>query len=336
MKVFLTNIPAFYKNNLFNRIAEKEELMVLFTGLVTDGSIRNKDFFKGDMKYHYKWLKGNQLSMTLQFLKYILTHKYDEVILMGWETLVPWPAIFFAPKRKRAAQVESSIYESHTNGWRAWIKRIFFSRLSKCYCSGKGQVELTRALHFHGKNIITKGVGVFNYISQPPYQERKEVKNFIFVGRLSEEKNLEFLIRQFNRHSELHLDIIGDGPQKEELEKIATQNVHILGAIDNKQLPQYYQNADVFVLASISETWGLVVEEALNNGLPVMVSDHVGCAPEIVNENNGVVFKLSDDDFDKKLKYISDIKRYNDMRKKISEMDFEKIERRQVDCYLSN
>lgn len=336
MKVFLTNIPAFYKNNLFNRIAEKEELMVLFTGLVTDGSIRNKDFFKGDMKYHYKWLKGNQLSMTLQFLKYILTHNYDEVILMGWETLVPWPAIFFAPKRKRAAQVESSIYESHTNGWRAWIKRIFFSRLSKCYCSGKGQAELTRALHFHGKNIITKGVGVFNYISQPPYQERKEVKNFIFVGRLSEEKNLEFLIRQFNRHSELHLDIIGDGPQKEELEKIATQNVHILGAIDNKQLPQYYQNADVFVLASISESWGLVVEEALNNGLPVMVSDHVGCAPEIVNENNGVVFKLSDDDFDKKLKYISDIKRYNDMRKKISEMDFEKIERRQVDCYLSN
>lgn len=334
MKIFLTNIPSFYKINLFNKIAEKEELMVLFTGLVTDGSIRNKDFFKGDKKFHYKWLKGSQLTMTWQFLKYIISHHYDEVILMGWETLVPWPAIFFAPKKKRAAQVESSIYESHTTGWRAWIKRIFFSRLSKCYCSGKAQADLTKALHFHGKNVITKGVGVFNYIAQPPYVERKEVKNFIFVGRLSEEKNLKFLIRQFNSHPELHLDIIGDGLQKKELEDIAKENIHIWGAIDNKLLPKYYQHSDIFVLPSLSEPWGLVIEEALNNGLPVMVSDHVGCAPEIVNENNGVVFKLTDEDFEEKLNFISDIKRYNAMRKNISELDFEKIEQQQVNCYL--
>lgn len=334
MKVILTNIPSFYKINLFNRIAKKEDIQVFFTGLVTDGSVRDKDFFKDDMNFHYKWLKGNQLSMAFQFTRWILRHRYDELILMGWETLVPWSAVFLAPKRKRAAQVESSIYESHTTGWRATIKKIFFSRLNKCYCSGKAQAELARALKFRGKIVITKGVGIFNYIPQPPYEERKEVRNFIFVGRLSEEKNIEYLINQFNRHPELHLDIIGSGPKEEELKKLAKSNTKFYGSIKNIQLPNYYKNSDVFVLPSKSETWGLVVEEALNNGLPVMVSDHVGCAPEIVNEHNGVVFKLTDEDFEKKLKMISNIDTYNDMRKSISKMDFEKIEERQVNCYL--
>lgn len=334
MKIFLTNIPSFYKINLFNRIAEKEELTVLYTGLVTDGSIRNKDFFKGEMKFHYEWLRGNQLSMACQFLKYLRTHKYEEVILMGWETLVPWPAIFFAPKKKRAAQVESSIFESHTSGLRAWIKSLFFSRLSKCYCSGKAQADLTRALHFKGKVVITKGVGVFNYVPQPPYVERREVKNFLFVGRLSPEKNLDFLIRQFERHPELHLDIIGDGPMRKQLEVDASSNVKIWGAIDNKLLPKYYQEADVFVLPSKSESWGLVVEEAFNNGLPVMVSNRVGCAPEIINESNGVVFNLTDEDFEKELNVITDVSTYNSMRKTIANMDFAAIEERQVNCYI--
>lgn len=334
MKVILTNIPSFYKINLFNRIAKKEAIQVFFTGLVTDGSIRDKDFFKGNMCFHYKWLKGNQLSMAFQFMRWILGHKYDELILMGWETLVPWPAIFFAPRRKSAAQVESSIYESYTTGWRAAIKKIFFSRLSKCYCSGKAQAELVRALKFRGKIVITKGVGIFNYIPQPSYEERKEVRNFIFVGRLSEEKNIGFLINQINKRPELHLDIIGSGPKEEELKKMAKSNTRFYGAVKNTQLSTYYQHAEVFVLPSKSETWGLVVEEALNNGLPVMVSDHVGCAPEIVNEHNGVVFKLIDEDFENKLQTITNVDKYNEMRKFISHMDFEKIEERQVNCYI--
>ncbi len=77
---------------------------------------------------------------------------------------------------------------------------------------------------------------------------------------------------------------------EEELKAMAKQNVHFLGAINNKELSGYYQKMDVFVLPSLIEPWGLVVEEALNNGLPVIVSDRVGCAEEIIDESNGIVF----------------------------------------------
>lgn len=105
--------------------------------------------------------------------------------------------------------------------------------------------------------------------------------------------------------------------------------------MDNKKLPQVYQENDVFVLPSEIEPWGLVVEEALNNGAPVLVSDRVGCGPEIVNESNGLVFKFdSEEDLLSKIEKISQIGYYNELRKNISKLDFAEIERKQIECYL--
>ena len=105
-------------------------------------------------------------------------------------------------------------------------------------------------------------------------------------------------------------------------------------AVNNNQLSSYYQGADVFILPSTSEPWGLVIEEALNNGTPVMVSDKVGCAEEIITADNGIVFTLNPDNFEEQLTKIRDIEGYNKMRANIAKMDFEKIEEHQVKCYL--
>jgi glycosyltransferase involved in cell wall biosynthesis len=115
---------------------------------------------------------------------------------------------------------------------------------------------------------------------------------------------------------------------------MAKPNIKFTGAINNKDLPSYYQRADVFILPSLSEVWGLVVEEALNNGTPVMVSDRVGCAEEIISNDNGVVFSLNPDNFEEQLSKICDIDTYNNMRKHIANMDFEAIEQYQINCYL--
>jgi glycosyltransferase involved in cell wall biosynthesis len=57
------------------------------------------------------------------------------------------------------------------------------------------------------------------------------------------------------------------------------------------ELPNYYGLASAFVLPSISETWGLVVNEAMASGLPVLVSDRCGCAPDLVRDGtNGFTF----------------------------------------------
>lgn len=332
MKIILTNLPAFYKINLYNALAKNTKIFVVFTGL--DGETRNEDFAKGKMNFPYVLLKGNQLQKMLSFYKMVKKQNYSEIILSSWETFIPWLVALTSPSKKNAVVVESSIKESNVNGIKGFIKRIFFKRCSKAYVSGKSQGDLALALNPKIRCVKTRGVGVFNYRKQPPFEKRTIVRNFIYVGRLIREKNLEWLIEQFNRHPELHLDIIGFGMLEEQLKKLANDNINFVGPVDNIQLFKYYQDSDVFILPSISEAWGLVVEEALNNGLPVMVSEFVGCADEIVNEDNGVVFSLNEDDFESKLKQICNMENYNQMRLNISKMDFERIEVEQINCYL--
>ena len=215
-------------------------------------------------------------------------------------------------------------------------QKIFIRNIrKKAYVSGAGQRRLIEDLRFKGEIVETKGVGVFNYVEQPQYEPRTQVRNFLYVGRLTAVKNLPFLINAFKNRLDLTLNIVGFGELEEYLKSIAGDNVNFIGAVDNKKLPQVYQENDVFVLPSEIEPWGLVVEEALNNGAPVLVSDRVGCGPEIVNESNGLVFKFdSEEDLLSKIDRISQIDYYNELRKNISELDFAEIERRQIECYL--
>lgn len=333
MKLVITNLPAFYKIELYNRVNRICPLTVVYTG--ADSYSRNKDFYHGVMEFENHILKGNILTKTCQLRKILKSRNYDEIIIGGWDSVCYWATAFMSSPTKNAVIVESSDFESKTKGVTATIKRVFISRLNKAYCSGHPHARLMRKLGFKKKIVITKGVGVFHYHEQPTYSPRKYVKNFLFVGRLVEVKNLQFLIHKFNGHPELNLHIIGFGEQDGELKAIAKDNVRFYGAVDNTKLAKYYQNFDVFILPSLSEPWGLVVEEALNNGMPVLVSDFVGCHEDVVNENTGLVFSLQDDeDFEKKLAYICNIDNYNRMRHQISLLDYESIENAQVQCYL--
>ena len=151
-------------------------------------------------------------------------------------------------------------------------------------------------------------------------------------------KNLAWLIERFKEHPEHKLSIIGFGAEEENLRRISNDvpNVEMLGAVNNKDLPSYYQNADIFILPSITETWGVVVEEALNNGIPVMASHMVGSADDlIIAKDTGVVFKLNDtDDFEAKLTEITDVENYNRMCRNISKIDFLAREQEKVDCFI--
>lgn len=254
----------------------------------------------------------------------------------GWDSFPLWLGAFISPKRKNALVVESSYLESTTRGLKGLIKKIFLSRISKVYASGRAQRQITDNLGFRSKTIITKGVGVFNYITQPPFEPKDRVRNYIYVGRLVAVKNLELLIRVFNALPDLSLTIVGFGPDDKFLRSIAKNNITFLGPIENNKLSPIYRQHDVFILPSRAEPWGLVVEEALNNGLPVIVSDRVGCAEEIINENNGLIFRWNDPNAMKEaILKMSDVSFYNRLRKNISTLDFEAIEKHQVHCYLS-
>lgn len=333
MKIILTNLPAFYKINLYNEINKEEEILVIY--FLEGSPDRNKDFYYGEMKFPYIWLKGNLLKKMKSLLSILLNKSYDELLLNGWDKIIYWFCLLISSKRKNSLVLESSEYESSVIGLRAIMKKVFLRKISKVYASGSSHCNLLRRLKFKGEVTITKGVGLKRMIDRPPFEHKNEIKQFLYVGRFVEEKNLEFLIRQFNKRPDLTLTMIGFGEQEPYLKSIAKNNIKFMGAVDNKELDRYYQLADVFILPSKSETWGLVVEEALNNGLPCLVSNRVGCAPDLIQDKYGLQFELNEADFEDKLNAITNAKIYNNLRMNIYQLDFKKIHREQVQCYLS-
>jgi len=96
-----------------------------------------------------------------------------------------------------------------------------------------------------------------------------------------------------------YLLFVGDGEERRRLEErvrgLGWRSVRFLGFKTQSELPRYYDLCDVFVLPSAHEPWGLVVNEAMNAAKPVVVSDQVGCAPDLVRDGvNGFVFPAGD------------------------------------------
>lgn len=333
-KIIITNLPSFYKVNLYNLVAARRKILVIFTGC--GASERNADFCNRPIGFDVRDLSRNGFwGRLISVGRLIVGCNYDELIISGFAEPAYWLAAMLSPKSKNSAVVESSYLESTVHGIKGALKRLFFKRTSKVYVSGAAQRKLVERLGFDGEVVVTRGVGVFNVVAQPEYRPATKVSKFLYVGRLAPEKNLFRLIEVFGRLREFTLTIVGYGPLEQELRSAAGSNITFAGPIDNSLMPDIYRLHDVFVLPSKSEPWGLVVEEALNNGLPVAVSDRVGCAEEIVRHmENGVVFRYDDSDsLARALVQMADVQLYNRMRKNIAMMDFDAIEKYQVDCY---
>ncbi|MDL2310714.1 glycosyltransferase family 4 protein [Peptostreptococcaceae bacterium OttesenSCG-928-C18] len=149
-----------------------------------------------------------------------------------------------------------------------------------------------------------------------------ESKVLVTVGRVGKEKNIEELIDFLNiiDNKNIVLVIIGDGPNREFLEKIVYElglknNIIFAGMIPNEQINIYYQMADLFVSASTSETQGLTYIEALANGVPILCRDDLCLEQTVVNDYNGYRYK-NYDEFKLYLeKMLTDNIFYNDLAK---------------------
>ena len=123
----------------------------------------------------------------------------------------------------------------------------------------------------------------------------------LFSGKLIAKKNPLDLLKAFNIASIERgiLIFLGDGVLMDELRKYVEEHklehkVLFAGFKNQTELPDYFLAADLFVLPSgMNETWGLVVNEAMNYGLPVIVSDLVGCVSDLVdNKKNGYTYPV--------------------------------------------
>jgi glycosyltransferase involved in cell wall biosynthesis len=114
---------------------------------------------------------------------------------------------------------------------------------------------------------------------------------FVFAGKLIAGKRpvafVEAVATLAAMHSNVEGVILGDGPQRSEVEAAIARTgapVRILGFMNQTEMPGGYALGEVLVLPSAGETWGLVVNEAMACGLPAVVSDVVGCVPDLIDE----------------------------------------------------
>ena len=114
----------------------------------------------------------------------------------------------------------------------------------------------------------------------------KEDKVVGFAGKFDPIKQVDLLIEAHALHHDdrLHLILAGTGPMEGELKALAQSrpNIHFLGFVNQSKMPIFYRMCDVFVLPSRSETWGLCINEALASGTRCVVTDRVGCGPDIL------------------------------------------------------
>lgn len=134
------------------------------------------------------------------------------------------------------------------------------------------------------------------------YKLHNEHLNILYASKLMKRKNPLDLIKAFKvvkeKVTNVNLVFVGTGEEEKGLKKfIADYNikdVYFLGFLNQSELPEVFALSDIFVLPAVNEQWGLIINEAMCAGLPIITTNVVGAAPDLVKEGiNGFTFKPS-------------------------------------------
>lgn len=258
--------------------------------------------------------------------------KPQVVALHGWEPPASLIALWWCLDNHTPSIIlsDSNKHDEKRVWWKEYIKKQIVKLCPSGFVSGATAMEYLKSLGMPESRIFT-GYGVvdnrFFAVKSEEYQKdsveiRKKLclpdKYFLTSNRFVQEKNLFFLLQAYAKYRKKAVDapwklvILGDGPllnpiirHREELG--LNDDVILPGFKQYDELPAYYGLAEAFILSSIRETWGLVVNEAMACGLPVIVSSRCGCAPDLVqNRVNGFTFDPDNsDELANKLVYVS-------------------------------
>ena len=141
----------------------------------------------------------------------------------------------------------------------------------------------------------------FKKVSRGKLSLKQENSYLTSIGRLVKRKGFDFLIRSIaGTNKKIHVLIIGDGPEKENLQNLAKKlsiqdRVHFLGQVSEEKKFQYLDNSDVYILSSVHEGFGVVLQEAMQVGLPIIATNNGGQVDFVRGGINGYLVEFGDE-----------------------------------------
>lgn len=268
-------------------------------------------------------LKGFSGLINPSIIRELRFNEYDALWIHGYAHLTNWLAFFGAwiTGTPIILRGESHLL-NHRSALRKLCKRIVLGLLFKsagCFLTiGSLNAEYYRYYGVPDEKMFPCPYCVDNTFFSKKRAELSEKREslkeklgiapatpvILYASKMIPRKRAIDLLRAYGKISDnvrKALVLVGDGPDRQNLERYAVEynlkNVFFAGFKNQTELPEYFAIADVFVLPSTDEPWGLIINEALNFGLPVVTTDQVGAAPDLLrHEENGFIYQVGNID----------------------------------------
>ena len=187
--------------------------------------------------------------------------------------------------------------ERNTGRFRKALRKVITALADRWITYGQTSTEYLLSLGVKRERILQSQNGIdeerFKAKAEPAWTiEPRPV--VLHVGQFIERKGIGLLLEAAailqEQGCEFSLLLVGSGPDKSSLERralaLGLKNVHFQPAQSPVQMPSVYRSADLMVFPTLEDVWGLVANEAILSGIPVLCSEHAGCAPELFESNN--------------------------------------------------
>ncbi len=279
--------------------------------------------------YNYKFIKNNSWKPSINkgfwglqnwsIIKMLLKQPKSIIVVHGWAYLSNVLAIVFGRLlghticiRAETPWNQEKIKERVLTFFKHIYLRFLFLFVDRFLFIGTQNKLFYQALGVQDSRLVYTPYAVDNMrfrnlnarMTQAEAREKLELplnkKIILFSGKYIHKKRPIDLIQALKRikNENVFLIFVGDGELRISMERLILESglverVLLTGFINQSEIPHYYKAADIFVMCSgIGETWGLSVNEAMNFGLPVIISDVCGCVDDLIIRGvNGDVFE---------------------------------------------
>ena len=339
-----SSYPAPYRVAVFQGLGKEYDLDVFFESCKNEN--RNADWFckSGELEFH---VLDNREAWKIFWEKLKHISQYDFVLAYDRTTKPGLLAINACILHKIPYFLNSDGWIYHNNLIKRAIKRIVYPPQNKFasgfFCSGKAAAKGAKLYGAKDERIFYHPFSSLHQediLGAPVSEnEKKQIRDklglkqkttVLTIGQFIPRKGFDILIEAGKSIGEkAQLLIIGGGDEREKYEDIIRENnikgIRLLGFMPKAELAEYYKASDIFVLPTREDIWGLVVNEAMAYGLPVITTDNCMAGVELIeNGINGYIVKTgsSEELFDK----ISLLLRRPELLKEMSVTNLEKIQ----------